>query len=157
MDQLDPTKVELSTVSLGPILFGNSLLIPPDGLSNYTTFVDLRPASNLIVQIRAGLDPISGLLSWSYTSLDPETGLLPEDPLAGLLPPNLVPPQGEGSVMFIVKAKVGLPTGTQITNAASIIFDSNKSIITPTWLTRLTTVSQVAASLHCRQLNVTRT
>ncbi|MCA1686799.1 MAG: hypothetical protein LC745_12690, partial [Planctomycetia bacterium] len=43
-DQLDTTHDDLSTFSLGPISFGSSVVVPPTGLSDYTTDVDLRPA-----------------------------------------------------------------------------------------------------------------
>ncbi len=131
IDQLDPAKVDLSAVSLGPISFGDTVIIPPPNISNYLTFVDLRPTMNLTVQVQVTLD-LTGALSWTFTSLDPDTGLAPDDPLAGFLPPNINPPQGEGTVSFSVTPKTGLPTGTQISNTANIIFDSNAAIPTPT-------------------------
>jgi hypothetical protein len=99
--------------------------------------VDLRPEKNLIVRITASLNPATGILSWRFTSIDPATGQLPEDPREGFLPPNITPPEGDGSVLFTVKPKEDLPTETEVHNSASIVFDTNPAINTPAWLNTL--------------------
>jgi hypothetical protein len=135
-DQLDISKFDLSTFQLGPINFGDHTVTPPAGLSQWTTDVDMRPANNLIVRINAGLDQTTGLVTWTFTSLDPATMQTPEDPLAGFLPPNTEAnaPAGEGSVLFTVTPKQGLQTSTEIRNKARIVFDANSPIDTPVWL-----------------------
>lgn len=63
--------------------------------------------------------------------IDPETGEIPEDPLAGVLPPN--DPEthcGEGYVTFTVRGRDDVPTGTEIINTPTIIFDNNEPIET---------------------------
>lgn len=147
-DQLDPTKVDLDSVSLGPIVFGIHAASPPPGLSQFTTDVDLRPAQNLIVRIDARLDKSTGVLAWQFLSIDPATGTATTDPSAGFLPPNANPPAGEGSVLFTARPKPALATGTQVTNQASIVFDANVPIATPVWSNAIDTakpVSQVLA------------
>ena len=70
-DQLDIVNIDLSTMRLGPISFGGTHLLPNGSvLSSYTATVDLRPAKNLLVKITAGLNKTTGLLTWSFTSLD---------------------------------------------------------------------------------------
>jgi hypothetical protein len=133
-DQLDANKVDLGTFSLGMIAFGDKVVIPPPGLKEYTTDVDLRPGTDLIVRIDAKLNAGTGLLTWRFESLDPATGQPTEDPLAGFLPPNVTSPQGDGSVFFTVMPKSGLSHGTEIRNLASIVFDTNAAILTPEWL-----------------------
>lgn len=151
-DRLDVAHMDLSTLSLGPITFGDNLVTPPPGLSTFATDVDLRPAKDLIVRITASLNPATGLLTWRLTSIDPATGELPEDLLAGFLPPNIHSPEGSGSVLFTVMPKAGLPTGTEIRNQAEIIFDVNEPIVTPEWLNILdntkptSQVAQLAAT-----------
>ncbi len=127
-DQLDVANMDLNTFNLGPISFGETKIVPPPGLSVFDTEVDLRPENNLIVKIEGGLDMDTGLLTWRFVSIDPETGQLPEDPLAGFLPPNVTPPEGDGSVLFTVMPKDDLPTGTEIRNQATIVFDVNPGI-----------------------------
>ena len=133
-DQLDIAKLDLDTFSLGHIAFGDKLITPPPSFSQFTRDVDLRPAKKLIVRINASLNKTTGLLTWRFTSIDPDTGLPPEDPFAGFLPPNKNPPEGDGSVLFTVMPKKGLDTGTEIRNKASIVFDANAPIDTPEWL-----------------------
>lgn len=132
-DQLDGQTMDLDSFSLGPIAFGNVTVSPLPGVSQFTSGVDLRPAQNVIVLIDAGLDRSTGLVTWLFTSIDPDTGQLTDDPLAGFLPPNVNPPEGDGSVFFTVQPKPGLATGTGVCNHASIVFDVNAAIITPQW------------------------
>jgi hypothetical protein len=132
-DPLDVSKFDLSTFQLGPISFGNKTVSPPAGVSEFNPVVDLRPDNDLLVRINAKLDETTGLLTWRFTSIDPDTLQPTADPLAGFLPPNRVPSEGEGSVLFTVSAKQGLASGAQIHNQARIVFDTNDPIDTPVW------------------------
>ena len=136
-DRLDSSKVDLGTLTLGPISFGGQRIAPPVGSSTFTTVKDLRPNQDLLVRVEANLDRRSGSLTWRFTSLDPATGLPPEDPLVGFLPPNLNPPEGSGAVLFTVLPRQELATGTEIRNSARIFFDNNDPIDTPEWLNTL--------------------
>lgn len=136
-DQLDAATLELSTLNLGPISFGNTQVTPPAAVTSFAHDLDLRPARNLVVKVRASLNSNTGILTWRLTSIDPATGDLPADPRVGFLPPNANPPEGDGSVVFTVMAKHALPTGTEIRNRASITFDLNAPINTPEWLNAL--------------------
>lgn len=128
-DQLDLTKDDLLSFRLGQIQFLGNLLEPPARLTSFTGTVDLRPATNLVVAVSAQLNTSSGLLTWTFRSLDPSTGQPPTDSTVGFLPPG-----GEGSVFFTVEPKQGLVTNTQINNQATIIFDANPPMLTAVWL-----------------------
>ena len=41
-----------------------------------------------IVRIDAGIDPATGIIRWTFTSIDPDTGEAPIDALLGFLPPD---------------------------------------------------------------------
>jgi hypothetical protein len=131
-DQLDITNDDLSSLKLGPITFPNHVVSPPPGPNDFSTTVDLRPASNLLVAVHTHLDQGTGSLNWTFQSLDPTTNQPPSDPTAGLLAPG-----ADGSTFFTVMPKQGLPTNTQVQNQASIVFDVNAPIATPTWLNTL--------------------
>ena len=133
-DQLDRNSMDLGSLKLGPISFGNRQVIPPLGVSEFSTEVDLRPENDLLVKIDVSLDAQTDVLTYRFTSLNPLTGEFPEDPLAGFLPPNVNPPEGDGSVLFTIMPLNNLLTGTEVRNKANIIFDLNAPIETPEWL-----------------------
>ncbi len=129
---LDPN-LDLTTFSLGPIGFGTTVLNPPAGSVAYTTTVDLRPTTNLLVRVSANMNAASRTLTYSLQSLDPATGQPTTDPNAGFLPPDTNPPAGDGYAIFYCRPNAGLTTGTAINDQASIVFDANAAIPTPVW------------------------
>lgn len=123
--------LDLNTITLGPIAFPNQVVMPPSiplSVAPFTTTVDLRPAKYVLVKINASLNTSTGVMTWTFQSLDPATGLPPTDPLVGFLPPG-----AEGSVFFMVMPKAGIATGTGIQNKATIVFDVNPALDTATW------------------------
>jgi hypothetical protein len=102
--------------------------IPP-GLDRYQTTAQVETDPNP-VQVTVALSQETGVLNCTLESVDPVTGGLPEDPLAGFLPPNDDQHSGEGYVVFSIRPEEGLDNGTVIRNRASIVFDVNDPIIT---------------------------
>lgn len=137
-DQLD-VNLDWGTFELGAMRFGDTFIDAPAGLQFYQTRVDLRPAGNdLLVDIQASLDPLTGLAEWIFAAIDPQTAEFTQDPLAGFLPPN--DPEthiGEGSVSYTVRPKANLASGTEIANMATIVFDWNEPIDTPWVVNRI--------------------
>lgn len=131
-DQLPVSQLDLDSLGLGPIAFGEHLVTLPPGQQTFSGTVDLRPAQNIVVRLNGHLNRSTGLLSWKLEALDPDTGLPPEDPLTGFLPPGM-----GGSVLLTVMPKAGLATGTQVSNQASIVFDVNAPILTHVWTNTL--------------------
>lgn len=130
-DQLDITKTDPSTFSFSLMTFGAQVVTPPASAKRFTWDVDLRTNQQMIVHIEAGIDTNTGLVTWRFTSLDPDTMQLPEDPFVGFLPPNNADHVGEGSVMYSVNLRPGWPADTAIENTASIVFDYNEAMNTP--------------------------
>jgi hypothetical protein len=164
-DQLAPT-LDPKTLELAEIGFAGVRMQVPVGLNHYGTRVSVsgwtwnatngwhRGETPLMVDVRAGVDPETGLLSLTLACVDTNTGTFPADPYAGFLPPNrpetfyyptngaaccggvvdtnqLIQP-GQGYLTYTVRPKTNLATGTVITNAARIVFDWNDPIDTPT-------------------------
>lgn len=144
-DALDVQHLDLDSLSLGPISFGDFALLPAPGQSEYSGGVDLRPEQNIVVTVSAKLDKQTGVLTWRFDSIDQETGQSTEDPAAGFLPPNVNPPAGEGGVAFTVQPRADLPTGTEIPNRASIVFDTNPPLDTAQWIN---TIDQDSPESH---------
>ncbi len=128
----DPLAANLdwSTLQLTSIAFNNVVIDIPPGVQTYSTNVNVSTDPNP-VSVTASLDPATGVVSWMMESINPVTGQLVTDPLAGFLPPDNKKQQGEGYVVYTVFPKIGLATGVKITNQASIVFDVNAAILTP--------------------------
>jgi hypothetical protein len=154
-DQLDVEKYDLDTFTLGGIGFGDTRVEVPADLQEFERDVDLRPAKNLIARIHASLDKRTGLVTWRFASIDPATGEPTTDPLAGFLPPNRNAPEGEGFVIFNVRAKKSLPSGAEIKTSADIVFDTNPAINTGEWSNRVDNVKPESrvAPLPAEQLS----
>jgi len=132
-DHLDSTTMDLDSVTLGPILLGGTTVVPPPGLSQYNSVIDLRPEEDLLVEVSGTLDRESETLQWTFRSLDPATGELPTDPLTGFLPANVSPPEGEGSVLFSIMPQNSLSSGSSFSNQGTIVFDNEPPVPTPIW------------------------
>jgi RHS repeat-associated protein len=120
--------VDLSTFQLGNIGFGSTIIAVPAGLQTFSTMVSI--SSTLSVDVTANLDAATGIVTWTFTSIDSTTGDVPSDPLSGFLPPDTTPPNGEGFVDYTVLAKANSPTGTAINAQATVVFDDNAPIST---------------------------
>jgi hypothetical protein len=102
---------------------------PAVGLNEFATTVDLRPTQNLLVAVDAKLDPATATLTSTFASIDPATGLPPPFGLSmGFLPPG-----AGGSVLFTIRPKPGLTTGTKIPAQGSVVFNTNKPVSTNVW------------------------
>ena len=129
--QLD-TDLDFNTFELGDFQFANTTIDVPAGLNQYQTIIDLTETDGILLEFSAGLNFATGIASWTFRSLDPETGDLTSDPFAGYLPPNITSPEGQGSVHYTISMKQGLVTGDAIDARAEIVFDRNEAIETNT-------------------------
>jgi RHS repeat-associated protein len=131
-EQLDPN-LDWSTFQLGDFGFGNLVLHVPAGSIFYSTRIDVRATLHVFVDVTGTFDVTTGLARWVFNSLDPHTLDVPDDPLAGFLPPNQSAPEGEGFVSYTVSPRASLGTGTVIRARGTVIFDDNAPVDTPEW------------------------
>lgn len=131
-DTLDATKFDLSTFAPAQVNIGNRS-IELNGEKNFIKTVDMRPEINAIAQVTGEYNQAKGIAKWHITSLDPMTMEQTNDVMQGILPVNYDGKSGIGGITFNISRKVGLPDGAEINNRASIIFDKNEAILTPTW------------------------
>ncbi len=129
-DSLD-ANLDWSTVQLGTMGFNHTTISVPAGVQTFATQASVATDPNP-VQVNATLNPGTGVITWLLQSVDPVTGQLVTDPLAGFLPPDNAQQAGEGYVTYTVRSRGGLGTGTRILNQANIVFDVNAPILTPT-------------------------
>ena len=135
-DPLD-TDLDWTTFELGDVNpFGDFWIDVPQGLSHFETLVDLRPeGTDLLLQVTAGLNSETGMATWLFESLDPDTLAPPDDVMAGFLPVNDKDlHNGEGRVLYSIRPLVDLPSGSEIRNQAFNYFDENEAVPTPATL-----------------------
>jgi hypothetical protein len=125
------TNLDWSTLRLQTIGFNGVTLAVPSGAQAFTARANVSTDPNP-VQVEASLNASTGLVTWNIESIDPATGQLVEDPLAGFLPPDNAQGAGEGYVSYTIQPKAGLPSGAVIYNQATIVFDANPPIATGT-------------------------
>ena len=128
---LDPN-LDWSTFAFGSIQFGSTTISIPAGLQSFATSVTVTNVDGtpLRVDVTAVLDRSTGVVTWTFHSVDPATGLTPTNPIAGFLPVDDATGRGEGLVTYTIQAKAGLPTGTPLTAQASVVFDVNAPLAT---------------------------
>ena len=131
-DTLDARFFELGTFAPTYISIGDKRE-QLDGTPNFVRTVDMRPQINAVVQVEGEYDEQTGIARWLFTSLDPMTMEPTDDVMQGFLPVNHDGTSGIGDVAYRIGLKKGMDDGTLITNRASIVFDSNEPIHTPTW------------------------
>jgi len=122
-DNFDPRSFRL-----GEIAWADTVLTIPTNLGYYHTLIMLE--SGYLLEIDAGIDYMSRVARWTFTTIDPLTGLPPLDPNGGFLLPNDETGIGEGHVFFSILAADDVPDGTEIANKALIVFDTNDPIET---------------------------
>lgn len=127
---LDPD-LDFRTFRLGSFGFGDFIFEVPENRSFFQQRLDFTEEEGIFVDVFATIDITTGTASWTLTTIDPETGEAPEDPLAGFLPPNLTPPEGDGFVTYTIRPRQDAQTGDVIDAAATIVFDTEAPIDTP--------------------------
>ncbi len=143
-EQLNPN-LDPSTFQLGAIGFGNTVINVPAGRDSYSTRIDARATLGLFVDVTTGINLSTGLVTWTFTSIDPTTLDLTSDPLAGFLPPDVTPPEGDGFVSFTIKPKANLSTGTVINASATVVFDQNAPLNTATLVNTIDAAAPTSA------------
>jgi hypothetical protein len=123
----------LQSFALKEIGFGDTVILLNDENSLNKVY-DLGPKyNNQQLHVVAGLDVINGRAIWRLTTINPITGNPVDDPFGGFLPPNDSTGIGEGYVRYEIKMVAGVEAGTEVLNAADIIFDQNEIIPTNIW------------------------
>lgn len=100
---------------------------------SFVKTIDMRPEINAIAQVDGTFNSQTGIAQWTFQSLDPMTMEPTYDLMQGILPVNFDGTSGIGEVMFEIGVKQGKADGAEIKNRASIVFDYEDAILTPTW------------------------
>ncbi len=127
------SNLDWSTFQFGSFGFGPVEVTVPAGLTQYQTTVSYQnlDGSPLNVLVTLNFSVQTGILTATFTSLDPTTGQAPAGVFDGFLPPNNADEIGQGFVQYLVQVKSGLVTGDAITAQGAVVFDTNDPIATP--------------------------
>jgi hypothetical protein len=123
-------KYNIASFRIADLGFGPYTFSVPPGLSQYTTRLDLPDSVGIDVNLTAGIDIVNRELFWILQSIDPATGLPPDDAFKGFLPVNDTTGKGEGFVNFTIVPSSSDQTGDSLKAKASIVFDINAPIET---------------------------
>ncbi|MDH4460967.1 MAG: RHS repeat-associated core domain-containing protein, partial [Flectobacillus sp.] len=129
-------KLNPSSLRISDFGFGSFNFTVPQNTSIYTSRLDLRDSLGLYVDVTAGLDIANRRAFWIFQSIDPATGLTSTLPAnSGFLPVNdTLTHNGEGYVTFTIIPSSLAQTRDSVTAQAQIIFDTEESIKTNTWV-----------------------
>ena len=152
-DTLDLNQFDIESFKAGYIKIGEKIVQAPFDAQEHTWKVDMRPEMNLMTEVHLTLDKVKGIVHWYFKAIDPMTETLPTDPFVGFLPPNDSIGSGQGCVSFSIDLKDNIEDGTNIDNRASIVFDYNEPILTPTWSNVKDITSPISAMLEPKYAN----
>lgn len=126
-------KAQMKGFGLGTYGFANMSWDIEKNPAAYQNRLDLRDSMFIYVDLTAGIDVVKQQAFWTFSSIDPETGLNPWQVDRGMLPVNDSTHVGEGFVKFQLIPNESLQTGDTISIAANIVFDQNDTIPTNRW------------------------
>lgn len=105
LDALDPD-LDWTTFQPSELAFGDQVLAVSAPTGGYATRLTVPRPSHRRHQDLVGrhyeqkLISATGTAKWTFRTLDPQTGQLPEDPLVGFLPPNDTTRGGRSCIIY---------------------------------------------------------
>lgn len=148
------TNTDIRNFRLGEYGFGSFRFTVPDNTVSYSKRLDLRDSLGIYVDVTAGLDITKREAFWIFESIDPSTGLPPDNASSGFLPVNdTATHSGEGYVDYIIKARGSAQTGDSIRAIADIVFDDNEEIVTPRIFNLIDAVAPLSAMNGLKDIN----
>lgn len=128
------TTANMYSMRLGNFGFGDFIFSVPQNTTFYSKRIDVSDSLGILVDVTAGIDIQNKKAFWIFESIDPNTGLPPNDANKGFLLVNdSITHRGEGFVSFTMLPKNTVQTGDSIKAQAKIVFDINDPINTNIW------------------------
>jgi hypothetical protein len=129
-------KLNPSSFRVGDFGFANMEFNVPANTVIYTKRLDVRDSLHVYVDVTAGIDVANRKAFWVLQAIDPATGLSTTVPAnLGVLPVNdSLSRRGEGFFTLTLLPVSTVQTKDTITAQASIIFDTEETIITNKWV-----------------------
>ncbi|MFZ4400901.1 MAG: DUF7619 domain-containing protein [Bacteroidales bacterium] len=128
------SSANMLSLRLGDFGFGNFIFSIPQNTTSYSKRLDVSDSLGVMVDVTAGIDVQNKKAFWILESIDPLTGLVPNNANKGFLLVNdSITHKGEGFVSFTMLPKNTVHTGDTLAAEASIVFDINEAIKTNKW------------------------
>ena len=133
-DTLDLTKFDAETFSFSSFGWADTtFVVGGSRTQEFTRDVNYKVnGHDILVRVSGQFNPATGVVNWSFASLEANGSEL-ADVMNGFLLPNDQNGRGEGYVSFIIDHKANPANGATISNKATIIFDANEPIVTNTY------------------------
>ncbi len=112
--------------------FGGQNYSVPANSAYYNTTLNLVQQFGFDVDVTATINELTGVATWTFTTIDPTTGQIPLNPTVGLLPANISNGIGEGFASYTIMAKQSDATGTVVAAQAAVTFDTQPPLSTGT-------------------------
>ena len=106
--QLDPN-LDWRTFRLVGFNFDNLTTTLAGNQAFYSGLLDYSTTKGYDVQVTAGVNVITGVVTWDFQTIGPTTGQAPLNPQLGLLPIDDAAGDGEGFVSYTIQAKIDRP------------------------------------------------
>jgi hypothetical protein len=133
-DTLDLTKLDAETFSFSSFGWADTtFVVGGSRTQEFTRDVNYKVnGHDIVVRVSGQFNPATGVVNWSFASLEANGSEL-ADVMNGFLLPNDQNGRGEGYVSFIIDHKANPANGSAISNKATIVFDANEPIVTNTY------------------------
>ena len=133
-DTLDLTKLDAETFSFSSFGWADTtFVVGGSRTQEFTRDVNYKVnGHDILVRVSGQFNPATGVVNWSFASLEANGSEL-ADVMNGFLLPNDQNGRGEGYVSFIIDHKANPANGATISNKATIVFDANEPIVTNTY------------------------
>lgn len=133
-DTLDLTKFDAETFCFSSFGWADTtFVVGGSRTQEFTRDVNYKVnGHDILVRVSGQFNPATGVVNWSFASLEANGSEL-ADVMNGFLLPNDQNGRGEGYVSFIIDHKANPANGSAISNKATIVFDANEPIVTNTY------------------------
>ncbi|HRZ36278.1 MAG TPA: RHS repeat-associated core domain-containing protein [Candidatus Paceibacterota bacterium] len=131
-DPLSPD-LDLTTFEIAEIGFGEIIIPVGQGRRYFEETIAYAYTDNaysFVVDVQIEVWIEDRMLHANFLTLDPATGLPPQNVGVGFLPPENETGRGMGYVAYVARPQNGLPSGAAIRNVATIQFDFGLDIDT---------------------------
>ncbi|MEM1067288.1 MAG: putative Ig domain-containing protein [Planctomycetota bacterium] len=134
VQQIDPS-LDIRTFQLSDLTLGDLTIDVPAGSAVYSDEIDFA-SDGFVLQVTAGVDANSATATWLLRAVNPDTGVLIEDPNVGFLRPGQTATAG-----YWVFAERDVPSGEVVETSARVFVGPSDAIDSDVYQLTLDTIA----------------